>query len=131
MADFGRVMTRTAKAAANLSTMQYRFVRSVGSTAGEVNMASHSAILSYNLAGVLQNKPTSGQAATVGYLGETKVIVGSGGVSANGWLTSNQSGMAVHAASGDAVFGISLEAGSHQEMIRALLYGPARIDNLL
>ena len=62
-------------------------------------------------AGVLQNDPTSGFVADIGFQGVTKVVVGSGGVTAGSLIGPDSSGRAVTiaAGSGTYVIGIALD----------------------
>lgn len=74
MATYNWGFDRTFKAAVDLSTYQYRFVKS-GSIEGEValmNVAGGSPL------GVLQNDPVAGEEAVVRLLGSTKVYADSG-----------------------------------------------------
>ena len=123
MAVYGEVVTFTAKAAADLSGVQYHIVRFSG--ADTVNIASQDT--SSEMCGVLQNKPSAAdQHAAVGFLGESKVVAGAA-VSANAFITTNGSGRAVAATSGDMVCGRALEAASADgEVIRCLLNPPFR-----
>jgi hypothetical protein len=61
--------------------------------------------------GVLQNAPKSGQAADVGIFGISKVVTGSGGVTAGGVIMTDAHGCAVAwtAGSSYAQAGIALE----------------------
>lgn len=61
--------------------------------------------------GVLQNAPKSGQAADVGIFGITKVVTGSGGVTANNIVMTDANGCAVNWSAGSAYsqLGIALE----------------------
>lgn len=120
MASFGKVEAFTAKASADLSGKLYHIVRFAGE--GLVNQASHSAAApDVGIAGVLQNKPEANQAATVGYFGESKVVAG-GSLTAGKWITTNGSGRATAAASGDVVIGRALTTAANDgEVVRALL----------
>lgn len=123
MATYGEQMTRTAQAAADLSAAQYTILRHAA--AGTVNIASHAAAsIVLGPIGVLQNKPTSGRAATVAYAGETKVVAG-GTVTVNAAVTTNASGRAANATSGDIVIGRALQAATTDgEIIRMQLMSP-------
>ena len=122
MAEFGRIMARTARAAGDLRTKQYVVLRSAG--AGLTNQASNAAGGVDGQGGVLLNKPNSGQAASVGWNGETKVKAG-GTVTANVWQSANSSGHIVDASSGDWAIGVALEAAtSNGEVVRMLLQVP-------
>lgn len=100
---------QTLKANADLSSKQYHFMRYAGE--GLTNQSSNSADNAF--AGVLQNKPESGEFATVQRGGKQKVTAG-GSISANTLITTNGSGRATAVSSGsnDLVIGITLEAAS-------------------
>jgi len=96
------------KAGADLSSLQHYIVK-LGSTEDtiEKSTAASDAIL-----GVLQNKPTSGQMASVAVGGITKVIAG-GSVSAGNLVTADSNGKAIATTSGgDHVLGMALQAAS-------------------
>jgi len=111
------------QAAADLRTLQYRILRA--SAAGECNVASNPGGGADDLIGVLQNKPNSGQHASVGYIGITKCIA-SATVAANRMVSTNSNGGAIHAASGDWAVGMALTAGEDGEFITMQLLSPAR-----
>ena len=123
MAYAGIQQTFTLVAAADLSGAQYALVRA--SAAGLTNIAS----LSTNsaLVGVLQNKPLSGQAATVADFGLSKVIAGAS-ATVNTYFTNDSSGRAVAAQSGDMIIGRFLEApGAGGDIVTARLMPPVRM----
>lgn len=123
MATFGRVVARTAQAVADLSGAQYHLLRHTAE--GQVAVASDAGAGVDELVGILQNKPTSGNAATVGYQGQSKITVG-GSVTVHTLLTTNGAGRATAATSGNWTFGQALEAASaNGEVIRCLLRLPA------
>lgn len=126
MAGFGEVMALSASAAADLSAAQYHILRWTG--AGTVNIASHAAATAVlGAMGVLQNKPGNGQAATVGYFGESKVVAG-GALTVNTLITNNGSGRAAAAGSGDIVVGRVLDtAGADGDVVRALIFPTFRM----
>lgn len=112
--------TRAASANADLRLFQYKFLRATG--AGTVSVASEANGGANDLIGVLQNKPNSGQAATIAVTGETKVVAG-GALTVNTWITTNGSGRAAAATSGDNVIGLVLEtAGADGDVVRALIH---------
>lgn len=123
MAEFGRQETLTGvQAAADLSGKQYHFVRL--SAANQVNQASEAA--NSGLVGVLQNKPRSGEFATVAYAGLSKVVAGDA-ITVGDIITTNSSGRAVTVASGQMAAGRALEAaGANGDVITALLFPPVR-----
>lgn len=122
MAVSGELQTIALDAAADLSGKRYHWVR--GSAAGQCNQASlatNSALL-----GVLQNKPESGERATVGYFGKSKITAGAS-VTAMALVTTNSSGRCVAVASGGMAGGRALEAaGADGEVISVLLFPPVR-----
>ena len=120
--EFMEVVARTLKATQNMTTTQYRALRA--SAAGECQVASNNLASPSELIGVLQNKPNSGQNATVGYLGVSKIVCGST-VTHGRLITIQQSGQATDATSGQFAFGMALEAGVSGETISALLFQPA------
>jgi len=112
----------TYTAAADLSGKQYHFVRQ--DAARSCNLAS----LSTNsaLAGVLQNKPQSGEAATVRDNGTSKVVAG-GAVTQGVHVTNNGSGRATAVTSGGMAAGRAIEAaGGDGDIIEVRLYPPVR-----
>ena len=120
--EFQRVEARAAVATQDMRTKQYRALRA--SAAGECQIASNAVLAPGEIIGVLQNKPNSGQNATVGYAGVSKVYCGST-VTANRMITIQASGQATNAASGDYAFGFALGAGVSGEVVSALLFQPA------
>ena len=129
MATFGEIHSYTVQAAADLRQVQYHVMRFAA--AGTTNIASHSAAaFTVGPIGFLQNKPNSGQAANIGYLGESKVVAGAA-ITAGVLLSTDGSGRAVAAASGDVIVGRALEAaGAAAEVIRALIFPVYRIGTL-
>ena len=127
MATFGDVTAYTVRAAADLRTSQYHIMRF--SAAAQTNIASHSGAASTaGPIGVLLNKPNSGQAATIGFFNESKVVAGAA-ITAGAWFTTNGSGRAVVAASGDMVVGRVLEAPTADvEIVRGLLFPSFRLN---
>lgn len=122
MASIGELKTLTLQAAADLRTQQYKIMRMVN--AGTCNVASLAT--AFSMIGVLQNKPNSGQAATIAYGGEAKVVA-PGVVAAGIPVTCDGSGQLTAAASGDMVIGRTLEASANAgEVIRCLITVPYR-----
>jgi hypothetical protein len=122
MSDYGKLMTRSAQAAADLRTHQYHFLRAPA--VGTVNVASEAAGGANDLIGVLQNKPNVNDHATIMFFGESKIIAG-GAVTANTFITTNGSGRAAAADSGDMAAGLALEtATTDGEVIRAQIFPP-------
>lgn len=88
MASENQHFDETLTAGADLSTHQYKFVKlSAARTAVICAAATDKPI------GVLQNKPTSGTAATVRVFGETKVIAG-GTIAAGDSIGTDANGLA-------------------------------------
>lgn len=88
----------TVRASADLSAVQFQAITILGALPTVARTA----------AGVLQNKPTSGQHANLAVAGELKIRFGSGGVNANSTgmpITIASGGLAVAAASGDVIYG--------------------------
>ncbi len=131
-AEFGNQWTVPGlSAAADLSgasggDKQYIVVRMAAATT--VNICSE-VLVSGALkspVGVLQNKPKSGEAATIAYMGLSKVR-GGGTVTAGAFIAHNSSGMVVDAVSGDVVCGRALEtATAANELVTALLFPPVK-----
>lgn len=109
-------------AAADLSAKQYLGVKL--SAARAVNVVAASTDVPY---GVLQNKPTSGQAADVCLFGLTKAVAG-GTIAAGAKLMFNASAQVITWASGagNTVVGQALEAGVVNQVI-SILYSPELI----
>ncbi len=120
--EFMRVTARTLIAAQDMRTKQYRALR--GSGANECQIASQSISGPVEGIGVLQNKPNSGDHATVGYTGISKMVCGAT-VTRNRLITAQGSGEATDATSGDYAFGMAMEGGASGEVIGVLLFQPA------
>lgn len=88
-------------AGADLSGQQYKAI-AVGGTIAATNTLAM---------GLLQNKPKSGEDATLAYLGRSKFRAG-GAVTAGGAVKVTTSGWIVAVASGDLAAGKALEAVS-------------------
>lgn len=127
MASYNELISLTRKAGADLRLMRFHLVR-VATVPDLINIASHAAAsLANGPIGVLQNKPNSLQAATVAFLGESKVVAG-GSITANVMITTNGSGRATAAVSGDIIVGRAMEAaGADGDIIRAFLQPPVLI----
>lgn len=114
--------TYTLEAAADISGKQYHLMRL--SAANKCNQASLATASS--LVGVLQNKPQSGEFATIQHGGISKIVVG-GAITAGDILTTNSSGRAAVVRSGDMACGRALEAGGADgDIIRAVLFPPVK-----
>lgn len=114
--------TFTAKAAADLSAHQYNIMRlSAEDTVNVASLDTNSAI-----AGVLLNKPESGQHATIQYAGPGLIRAGAA-TATNLFITCNGSGRAIAAASGEMIVGRLLEAATADgDVVRAILQPPIR-----
>lgn len=121
MAVFGERITYTMKAGADLSAVQYHIMRR--SAADQCNIGSQATTT--QLIGVLQNKPAAAnRAATIAFVGHSKVVAG-GAVTDGGLITTNGSGRAAAAGSGDVVVGRALATSTTDgEVIDAVLYPP-------
>ena len=115
-----RVMARSANA--DMSAKRYYIVRVVANSGCDIaSLATTSAI-----AGVLVNDPKSGETAAIAYAGLGKVV-GGGTVTDGSFITSDSSGRAVNAGSGDMVIGRALTtATTTGEVVSALLIPPFR-----
>lgn len=118
MSEYGEMKTVTLEANGDLTALQYEFV--IMTAANRVGLAVDAGV--ETLVGVLQNKPAAaGRAATVAVLGETKIVAG-GSVTVNDLITTNASGRATAATSGDYVMGRALVAATNDgEVIRMIL----------
>jgi hypothetical protein len=112
----------TFQAASDLRAQQYRIVRH--SAAGQVDIAS-GAVTQNAVAGILLNSPRAGEAASVGFWGESQVYAGAA-VAHGALVAPDGTGRAVTANSGDWTLGQALEAaGAAGELIRVLVRLPA------
>lgn len=118
MSEYGEFSAITHKAAADLSAAQYHFLRY--SAADTVNVASNA--VDEAMAGVLINKPDAvNRAASVAVRGEVKITAG-GALTVNDLITTNGSGRAAAATSGDYIMGRVLEtAGADGDIVRMRL----------
>jgi len=130
MAEFGELVALSAQAVADLSGKQWHIMRNAG--VRQVDQASMSAAaFQTGPIGVLQNKPTSGRAATVAYSGESKIVIGAA-VTAGRMLTTNGSGRGIVATSGHIIIGRALTTGAtNGEVISALLFPPTRLSGAI
>ena len=112
--DNGLKVSFSLPAGADLTAKQYHAV--------VVNSSGAAAAAGANVfvAGVLQNKPNSGQPATVTYGGVSKAVCG-GNVAAGAKLTTDSAGKLVTATTGQAVVGTALAAGASGEVIPVLV----------
>jgi len=95
MATYNYQITKTYKAAVDLSASQYYLVKA-GSVDGECNI---NGTLSGSVIGVLQNDPKAGEEATVCVYGFTKVYAntesGASPLTYGGWVKSGSHGQAI------------------------------------
>ena len=113
--------TFTLAAGADLSAKQYTAVK-VNSSSAAINAAN-----AEDCVGVVQNKPTSGQATTIVSNGISLMLAGTGGLTAGGNVGIDANGAAVAAASSDAIIGIALETISAAEYGAVLLRPAAKL----
>jgi hypothetical protein len=93
-------------AAADLSSSQFLAVKITA--ARQVNLANTGGEVTY---GILQNKPTSGQAADIGIFGVTKAIAGAA-FSAGAQLMTNTSAQLITRTSANHCVALALEAAT-------------------
>lgn len=107
-AERGKTLNVTIKAAADLSTMQYKIITIAGAIAAESDTAI----------GSLINKPQSGEWANVDYLGQMKGYAAAAVVQ-GARLKVTTSGYLTTVASGDgACVGKALEAASSGDLFK-------------
>ncbi len=123
MAEFGKAIDDLSlKAGEDLSGKQYTAVYL--SAANEVKFATSTN--SSLTVGILQNKPKSGEAATVRNLGLGKWLAGAA-VTAGDPVTTNGSGRAIKVTSGGMVVGQALDTvGADGETLTVNLHPPVR-----
>jgi hypothetical protein len=96
----------TLPAAADLSSSQHRLLQV--DTNGKAALATATSMV----VGILQNKPASGQAASLAYSGVSKVLAGAA-FAAGARITSDANGAAIAATTaGDSVIGVALQAAA-------------------
>lgn len=113
--------TLTLEAGANLTTKQYHGV--TVNSSGRVVSAGNGA----DAIGVLQNKPNTGQAATIMVTGVSYIRVATGGLTAGDDVGMDADGAAVNAATTDAIIGIALETAAAGTFGAVLLRPAARL----
>jgi len=94
-------------AAADLSAKQYYFV-DIDSN-GKIALASAAGQATL---GILQNKPKAGEAASVRYLGVSKCIAGTGGLTAGQAVQAAADGTAIAASTGDYTGWMAVETAA-------------------
>ncbi|HZT29506.1 MAG TPA: capsid cement protein [Bryobacteraceae bacterium] len=108
--------TIAAPASADLSASQFCFV--VVNSSGQLALPSAGG----EADGILQDKPNAqGVQAELAVLGVSKVVVGTGGVTAGDLLATDANGKAVTAASGNKILGRALATGAAGVIIPALI----------
>jgi len=101
---------------ADLSSHQYKFVTI--NSSGKVALAGNGA----RVDGVLQNKPAAAdRPAEVAISGVSKVYVGTSGVTAGNAISSDASGTANDATTGDNAAGVALATGTSGLIVNAKL----------
>ena len=114
--------TNTLNAAADLSALQYHIMRV--SAVNACNVSSQAT--DSDMCGVLQNKPQSGEGASIQYSGRGRVVAG-GVITAGDHLSCNGSGRAATVTSGQMAFGQALEtSGADGDNIDIIQYYPVR-----
>lgn len=113
--SFNEALTEiTLAAGADLSAKQY-FIVKVDSSGDAVLAGDGEAAI-----GILQNKPTSGDAATVAVSGVSKCEAGAS-ITAGALVSSDASGNVVTAATGDIVLGKALASADDGDIIPVLI----------
>lgn len=110
MATQGEKVTVSMTAGADLSAAQFTFVKM--NTTDRTVVAAGNGEAAF---GVLLNKPTSGQAATVVTHGRVIVEVGTGGLTAGDTVGVDANGEAVTSATNDIIVGYCVEGASAGE----------------
>lgn len=130
MSTSGNVQALAFDAAVALNHAQYH-IMGISNGAQSVNITT--AATASKMLGILQNAPSAaGHHATVGWSGKSKVVAGAAVNSVGVFLTSNASGRAIAAASGDMTFGRSLEtAGADGDVMSALIFPPVRLSGAI
>jgi hypothetical protein len=117
----------TARAATDMTNLQYRVMRlAAAGNPPTCNIASHNlgSSAAGAVAGVLQNNPSSGQAATLRRSGLSKAVAGAA-VTANAFVTHDGSGYVIDAVSGSMVIGRALEAAANAGERLTVMLQPA------
>ena len=103
-------------AGADLSASQFCFV--VVNNAGQLALPAAGG----DADGVLQDKPNAaGQAGEVAILGVSKVVVGTGGVTAGDLIATDNAGKAVTAATGNKILGRAMATGAAGTIVPVLI----------
>lgn len=124
--EFGQQETWPAvTAATDCSALQYRVMRFAAAETCNIASNAVSADRFEAPAGILQNNPTSGHAATIAFFGPSKAWAGAT-INAREYLTTNGSGKAIEAASGDVIIGRAIEAAATDDIFSVMLFPPVR-----
>ena len=108
--------TISAPASTDLSASQFCFV--AVNSSGQLALPSAGG----DAEGILQDKPNAaGVAGEVGILGVSKLVVGTGGVTAGDLLATDVNGKAVTATTGNKILGRALTTGAAGTIIPALI----------
>ena len=108
--------TISAPASADLSASQFCFV--AVNSSGQLALPSAGG----DADGILQDKPNAAAVAgEVGILGVSKLVVGTGGVTAGDLLATDVNGKAVTATTGNKILGRALVTGAAGVIIPALI----------
>lgn len=111
-------------AAVDLSAAQFKAVKITAARA--VNLANTGGEAIY---GILQNKPTAGQAADVGFVGVSKAVAGAA-VNAGDYLMTDTSARMITATSTNHRVAQALEAASGAGQIITVMLGPNSADTV-
>lgn len=124
--EFGGQETWPAISAANdLTGYQYRVMRFSAAEACNIASNNLSADRFECAAGVLQNNPSSGRAATIAFFGPSKAVAGAS-VAARELITHDASGYVIEAVSGSIVIGRAIEAAALNDVFSVMLFPPVR-----
>lgn len=126
MAEIESTLEMTTKVAgSDLSAHQYNIMQDIGN--GQIRVASEA--VNFAICGVLMNKPAAaGRHASVATRGPGKVRAGAAINTVQVFLTTNGSGRAIAASSGEIVIGMAREtATADGDIISAILIPPFRL----
>jgi hypothetical protein len=112
--DNGLKNSFSLPAGADLTGKQFHAV--VVNSSGNAAAAAANALA----VGILQNKPTTGQPATICYDGVSKAAIGAT-VVAGAKLASDAAGKLITATTGQAVVGVALAGGATNDIIPVIL----------
>lgn len=103
-------------AAADLSALQYTFVKMSGDYAVTTGVAAGGV----DTVGILQNNPVATAAAAVAVSGQSKIVLGAT-LTAGTRVTSDANGKAVAATTGNTVLGKLVEGGDADQIAAMIL----------